>query len=345
MTDCKAIAEQLAARMSALCDELLPNAVADGQQMRRIGSIAGEPGASMVIHVAGRRQGQWWDFAASHGGDALDLIRCVAFGADPSAKGSLRDAMAWAERWLGQPSPSVPRRPAAQTSRETTETAEDGKRKALAVWERTLDLRGTVGETYLRSARGITCPLPPTMRFAPAALHRCGQRGPAIVCLVESAAGEAVGTWTIWVAPDGSGKADLGLDDRGRRIPVRLGRGPCRGGSVVLSGGCPETQGWSEGIENGLAVLSLVGAWLPMRATLSTSGMQTAEPPDGVQQHLIYADNDIWRTRGDLRWRPGTLAAETMATRFQARGASAAIEYPLGFADWNDMLLDRSLIK
>ena len=56
------------------------------------------------------------------------------------------------------------------TARRAAERAAAEKRAALAraLWREARPVRGTPAETYLRG-RGITCPLPETLRFAPSA--------------------------------------------------------------------------------------------------------------------------------------------------------------------------------
>jgi hypothetical protein len=63
----------LASQIDSLCAELLPGGVREGAEWR-IGSVAGEPGRSMAVHLGGPRSGIWSDFSTGEAGDALDLI-------------------------------------------------------------------------------------------------------------------------------------------------------------------------------------------------------------------------------------------------------------------------------
>lgn len=88
------IARLLDERIEALVAQLLPQGRRVGGELR-VGSIAGEEGQSMIVHLAGRRRGRWRDFAAGIGGDALDLVAAALHAGDKRA------AINWARGWLG----------------------------------------------------------------------------------------------------------------------------------------------------------------------------------------------------------------------------------------------------
>ena len=95
--DIKAIVSMLAARAEQLARELLPAGRKDGTEWR-CGSVAGEPGQSLGVHLAGDKAGVWADFSTAdprHRGDALDLVAMVRFGGDRA------EALRWARAWLG----------------------------------------------------------------------------------------------------------------------------------------------------------------------------------------------------------------------------------------------------
>jgi twinkle protein len=69
----KELAQRLASDAEAICRMLLPNGKRDGSEWV-VGSIAGEEGTSLKIHLTGSKVGVWCDFAAgAKGGDLLDL--------------------------------------------------------------------------------------------------------------------------------------------------------------------------------------------------------------------------------------------------------------------------------
>src|SRR5690554_2485698 len=92
------IAKQLAADAEGVCRYLLPQGKRDGNEWRA-GSVAGEPGQSLGVHLTGDKAGIWADFAGDGKGDLLDLWReCRGL--------SLPDAMREACAYLGIPEPT-----------------------------------------------------------------------------------------------------------------------------------------------------------------------------------------------------------------------------------------------
>ena len=80
----------------------------------------------------------------------------------------------------------------AERDRERRAEAERRAAQARACWQEALPIDGTPAESYLRG-RGITCPLPATLRFHPACWHGAtARRLPALVAVVEGAVGSAV---------------------------------------------------------------------------------------------------------------------------------------------------------
>ena len=102
-----AIAAQLAGRAEQLCRHLLPEGRRKGCEWR-CGSVQGDKGNSLGVHLNGDKAGIWSDFATGDSGDALDLVKAVQ-GLDTDG------AIAWAKNWLGLNSGS--RRPPASNSR------------------------------------------------------------------------------------------------------------------------------------------------------------------------------------------------------------------------------------
>ena len=92
------IAGMLARQAPSLAAELLPNGKREGAEWR-VGSLRGEPGRSLSVHLFGSRAGVWSDFASGEAGDALDLVAGVLYGGDKQA--AKRAALAWARSWLG----------------------------------------------------------------------------------------------------------------------------------------------------------------------------------------------------------------------------------------------------
>ena len=68
------IASRLAGRAESVCRELLPGGKREGHEWRA-GSVSGEAGKSLGVHLSGEKAGVWADFAAGGSGDLLDLWR------------------------------------------------------------------------------------------------------------------------------------------------------------------------------------------------------------------------------------------------------------------------------
>ena len=72
MSDITTIKRGLAARAQSVAEMLLPAGKKDGSEWR-VGSLNGEPGKSLGVHLTGSKAGLWKDFAADDGGDLIDL--------------------------------------------------------------------------------------------------------------------------------------------------------------------------------------------------------------------------------------------------------------------------------
>ena len=103
MTDITQIKIQLASRAEAVARHLLPNGQKHGHEWC-VGSIGGERGQSLKVCVKGDKAGVWSDFAASAGGDLLDLY-CAVNHCD------LVTALQWAKGYLNIQEPDLYRPP------------------------------------------------------------------------------------------------------------------------------------------------------------------------------------------------------------------------------------------
>ena len=108
--DITEVKRRLADRALQVAEHLLPNGRKDGHEWR-VGSVGGEAGKSLGVHLGGAKAGVWQDFASGEGGDLIDLWRIVR-GVD------LPTALDEARSWLGierpeflRPAPKTYRRP------------------------------------------------------------------------------------------------------------------------------------------------------------------------------------------------------------------------------------------
>src|SRR5882724_2798172 len=89
------IKSKLVERVEAVCGHLLPNGTRKGADWHA-GSLSGEAGSSLKIHLTGEHSGFWKDWAADDHGDIFSLwMKCR--GVD------FVTALKQAKEWLGIP--------------------------------------------------------------------------------------------------------------------------------------------------------------------------------------------------------------------------------------------------
>ena len=214
---------------------------------------------------------------------------------------------------------------ATLAQREAEQRAEADKRAAQAkrLWQEAQPIAGTVAATYLRG-RGITCDLPPALRFHPDAWHGPTARSyPAMVAAVQGLGAAAV--HRTYLRADGSGKADLD--------PPKAMLGAVSGGAVRLTDG-PGPLVVAEGIETALALASgLLQRPATVWAALSTSGIRGLRLPTDPGRLTIAPDGD----------KAGRDAAHALAERAHAFGWQVAFLDPGDGRDWNDILTGKAV--
>ncbi len=213
--------------------------------------------------------------------------------------------------------PSAPGAIDLQAAREadTRRTAYEAEQRAKArkLWDAGGPISGTKGEAYLRT-RGITCALPPSLRWVADAFH-----GPS-------------GRWhSAMVADVSTGGVHRTFFERsGARLTAnaKMMQGPCSGGAVALS----QAQGplvVCEGIETGLSILSgLLGEPAEVWAALSTSGIRALALPAKPRRLIIAADGDP----------AGNEAAKALGDRAYCLGWDVFLWPAPDGQDWNDVL-------
>lgn len=334
--DIATLAGMLADRIDSLCAELLPAGIREGAEWR-VGSIAGEPGRSMAVHLSGSKAGVWSDFSADLGGDALDLVAQVLFRGDKSR------AVKWSRAWLGlddaDPTSFEQHRRQAAERRERSKR-EDTRRQSYAAkifLAAQPMLAGTVAAAYpARRAIDIAelARQPRALRFHPALWNEETQRHwPALVAAIDNADGRMVAVHRTWLAPDGSGKAPL------REPKMTLGRyaGGCirlwRGasGKALKDAPADDIVVISEGIEDGLSVAVAVPEYRVL-AAVSLSNMSNIALPDAIGSVIIMAQNDPPGS-------PAVRALDRAAQHFLRLGKRVRIARPPDqVKDINDLL-------
>lgn len=187
------------------------------------------------------------------------------------------------------------------------------REQARRIWGHAGPICGTKGEAYLRG-RAITCPLPPSLRWAADLYH-----GPS---------GRYLSAMVAEVSTGGVHRTFF--EKTGARIgdQAKMMLGPCSGGAVALS----KAQGAlvvCEGIETGLSLLSgLLGEPASVWAALSTSGVRAFDLPPTPGRLILAPDGDA----------PGMAAAEVLGNRAFALGWQVFTMAPPDGSDWNDVL-------
>lgn len=103
MADIVEIKRKLADRAQSVAEMLLPGGRKEASEWRA-GSIGGEKGQSLGVHLFGAKAGMWKDFATGEGGDLIDLwMACKG--------GSLSDVLPDIASYLGMQMPEPYREP------------------------------------------------------------------------------------------------------------------------------------------------------------------------------------------------------------------------------------------
>ena len=214
----------------------------------------------------------------------------------------------------------TPPDPAILAQRKAEQKAEAEKRagQAKRLWLEAQPIAGTLAETYMRG-RGITAPLPATLRFHPECWHGpTARRLPAMVAAVQGAGLPAV--HRTWLRADGLGKADID--------PPKAMLGAVAGGAVRLAEGLGPLV-VAEGVETALSLASgLLRAPATVWAALSTSGIRGLNLPPQPARLTIAPDGDA----------PGREAANALAERAHALGWQVSLLPAPDGRDWNDIL-------
>jgi hypothetical protein len=92
-------------------------------------------------------------------GDNGRVLVCCHTGCDQR---DVIDALKALGLWEARERTSAPFKP---RQKPLAKPATDNRAKARWLWQKSQPIKGTVAERYLRRERGISCPLPATLRF------------------------------------------------------------------------------------------------------------------------------------------------------------------------------------
>ena len=279
------LARRLAREAEAVCRYYLPNGRREGRYWL-VGDLDNNPGRSLFVRLAGGESGKgaagkWTDAATGDHGDLLDLIAARCGLAD------FRDIADEARRFLSLPRAECP----SAHSRPSPSNANLADRVAAArrLFAMARPIRGTIAESYL-SRRGIVVAgVERALRFHPACYYRDEDDAthalPALIAAVTDHGSRIVGVHRTWLAPDGSGKAQVGTPRRA--MGALLGHGVRFGFDGVPA----DVIGAGEGIETMLSLRIALPA-MPMIAGLSAAHLGALLVPHGLRRLYIAADSD-----------------------------------------------------
>ena len=205
---------------------------------------------------------------------------------------------------------------------------ESAAREIELILARAVPLAGTAGEIYL-GGRGLRALDTPDLLFHPDLTYWDTRTGyPALIAIVRNVAGEQIAIHRTYLAPDGSGKADVPKS--------RMMLGSVAGGAVRLSEiGTSVVVGLGEGLETCLSVTQACPD-LPVWAALASGNLEQVVLPPEATRVVILADND-----GEGA---GLRAAQRAAEKFGAEGRRVWIAHPPDVGeDFNDLLLREGL--
>ncbi len=198
-----------------------------------------------------------------------------------------------------------------------------------------VSINGTPAEAYLRS-RGITMPLPHTLRFARIAPPKIEGNGllaangpeplPALVAIVTDPAGQLVGVQRTYLTENGR-KAATTPTESDPKPKVKYSLGQVIGGAIQL-GPPAASMLVTEGLEDGLTLAQALGRSVWVAAGTSLMPLMTFA--DVTRAIVIGADGDA----------AGAVAAAKAAEAYIKAGLAVRIMRPNPpYKDMNDQLM------
>lgn len=255
------------------------------------------------------REGRGTYFCAGCGaGDGVQLAMGIT-------RQSFRDVAREIERIAGTV------RPSAARSERTDEEKLVALRRAYRE-SRPIE-RGDEACRYL-AGRGLGLyDLPESIRTHPGMTYRDDGKVlgsfPTMLASVTDATGRAVSMHRTYIQD-------------GRKAPVpsakKLMQGLPLAGAAIRLTPISRTLGIAEGIETAIAAAELFE--VPVWSCISTAGIESFEPPEGVRHVIVFADND--------RNFAGQAAAYRAAHRLALKGCEVEVCIPPTVGDWLDEL-------
>lgn len=199
------------------------------------------------------------------------------------------------------------------------------------IWGQSTPPAGTPAEVYVRS-RGITMPLPPTVRFVSSPrwfnheTGECGREHPALACALQDVTGAIVGVQCVFLQ-DGGAKKYERVNADGTKAKAKLSFGILVGSALRLGPVAPHLVN-CEGPEDGLTLAQKLpgqSVWV----SCGTALLSRIEYPAAVKSVCFAGDNNA----------AGKTAVAQARDAALARGIVPSEAFPdPRFKDWNDEL-------
>jgi hypothetical protein len=344
--DAGQISEMLAANVLSLVQHIFPAGKRADHEWE-VGSLRGEPGQSLKVHLVGAKAGIWMDFASGEGGDALELV------SKSICRGDKKEAILWAKSFLGLGGSNPERLKEARKQAERREEIDadavaerEAKRKAACniFLSQGAGIIGTPVEIYLQG-RGIDLSKLPfplgSLRYHPALWNVEAQRKlPAMLAAITGPDGELCAVHRTYLEVQGK------LVTKARLKNPKMTLGFYKGGCIRLWAGvspdgkkglplnqapAPVEIDITEGIEDGLTVAtSLPSSRVLVAVSLGNLGAMLL--PEAVTALVIWAQNDKPGS-------PAEIALRKAVERFQDQGRKVRLARPpAGIKDINDFI-------
>ncbi|RST86550.1 DNA primase [Aquibium carbonis] len=278
--DASELSRRLGLHAEAACRHYLSNGRRQGNYWL-VGNARNAPGRSMFVRLRSSAKGpagHWTDAATGEHGDMLDIVREALGLVD------FKDVAEEARRFLSlpHPEPDTGTR-AGKASRNASGSPEAARR----LFGMSRPIHGTLAQTYLRG-RGITdLAGTASLRFHPRCYYRPDEHSPtetwpAMIAAVTDLHGHLTGAHRTWLAPDGSGKADV--DTPRRAMGDLLGHG-------IRFDMADDVLAASEGIETVLSP-RIVLPRMPMLAASSAAHLAAILFPATLRRLYVLRDRD-----------------------------------------------------
>ncbi|HVC52759.1 MAG TPA: toprim domain-containing protein [Stellaceae bacterium] len=278
------------------------------------------PGEALTARLGGRWHGTYGEARCPahddrspslsiRDGDQAPLLKCHAGCDQRAVLAAIRSAGGAVEK-------CEPRNNHTATERHRREA--ETRELVSKIWREARPIAGTLGESYLRE-RGITGPLPPTLRFSTLRHSDTGLFLPAIVAAVQGPDRSLTGLQRTYLRGDGLTKAPVNSPRK------MLGSVRC---AAVRLAAAESEMAIGEGIETGMSYQRATG--IPTWAALSASGITNIVLPALPLAATVHLLVDLDPA--------GEGACAAAAERLSREGRRVRLCRPVAGNDFNDAL-------